>query len=250
MTDEGPDATPSPGPLFFVHVMKTGGSTFRQRMVRQLGREAVFPCAPLDPPALRPNADVRYLAGLSPQRLAGIRAFSGHFPFFATELVPPPSHVLSVLRDPVERAISFLKQHHRDRGLGAERSLESIYDLEWHRTFHITNYQVRVFATTLADDIGSVMHYVDIDDDRIEVAKDHLRRVDILGLHERYDEFVTEAVRRLGWSEDEVPSRRVSTPTDVPSSLRRRIAADNQRDLEFYEFARELYEERRRERGR
>ena len=146
----------SGGPLFFVHVMKTGGTTFRRRLVQEFGAEAVFPYSRLDPSDGQPNVQVEYLTSLSPDRLARIKAFSGHYPFFATELLPRPSHVLTILRDPVERTISHLKQHHRSRGLGPERSLESIYDLEMHRTLHMLNYQVRVFASTADEGIRSV----------------------------------------------------------------------------------------------
>jgi hypothetical protein len=236
----GHGAAPA-GPLFFVHVMKTGGSTFRQRMRRELGREAVFPYAPLDPPEAEPNLLVSYLAGLDPERLARIRGFAGHLPFFATELVPRPAHIVTILRNPVERTISFLKQHHRDRGLGPERSLESIYDLEWHRTLHMLNYQVRVFASTADEGIESVLHPLDIDERRMKIAEEHLGRVDVLGVTEEFDRFVAKAVERLGWNADlVVPNRRVSDHIEVPTSLRRKIAADNEADLAFYEHARQL----------
>jgi hypothetical protein len=228
-------------PLFFVHVMKTGGTTFRHRLVREFGAESVFPCAKLDPPELGPNVQVGYLSSASPDRLVRIKAFSGHYPFFATELVPRSPRVLTILRDPVERTISYLKQHHRDRGLGSERSLESIYDLEWHRLLHMHNYQVRVFASTADEGIQSVLHWLDIDDRRMKIAKEHLDRVEFLGLTEHSDEFVSRVVEQLGWSPDTtIPNQRVSEPMPVPESLRRRIAADNEADLEFYAYAREL----------
>ena len=227
------------GTLFFVHVMKTGGTTFRRRLVREFGAHAVFRLAELDPPEREPNVQLEYLASLSPKRLAGIKAFSGHFPFFATELVPRPSHVVTILRDPVERTISYLKQHHRDRGLGPDRSLESIYDIEWHRRMHMLNYQVRVFASTADEGIRSVLHPLEIDDHRMEVAKGHLQQVDVVGFTEYYDEFVSRVVERLGWTPDvQIAKQRVSEPVPVADSLRRRIAADNEADIEFYAYAR------------
>jgi hypothetical protein len=248
--DGAPTAEARSGPIFFVHVMKTGGSTFRQHLVQHVGREALFPHPTLDPREASPNLKVSYLAALPPERLAQMRAFSGHFPFFATEVVPRPSVVLTLLRDPVERTISYLKQHHRDRNLGPERTLESIYDLDWHRQLHLLNYQVRVFATTADEGVDSVLEPVDIDERRMTIAREHLRRVDVLGLQEQHGAFVADASHRLGWGPAApVPDQRVSAPVDVSMALRRRIAEDNQRDLEFYEFARELYEERRRADG-
>jgi hypothetical protein len=240
-------ATETPGPVFFVHVMKTGGSTFRRHLVHQLGRDAVFPHRVLDADQELRNTSVSYLAQLPAERLAGIRAFTGHFPFFATELVPTPSLVLTLLRDPVDRTVSYLKQHHRDRGLGPERTLESIYESKWHRRLFILDYQVRVFATTATDGIESVMEHVEIDEQRMAVAKDHLRRVDVIGMQDDHQAFVADVSRRLGWpSIAPVRDQRVSAPVEISASFRRRIAEDNRRDVEFYEFARELHAERRR----
>jgi hypothetical protein len=227
--------------LFFVHVMKTGGTTFRRRLVHEFGPEAVFPYSQLDPPELQPNYQLDRLTSLPPERLARIKAFSGHFPYFATKLVPRPSLVVTLLRDPVDRTISYLKQHHRDRGLGPERSLESIYDIDMHRQMHMLNYQVRVFASTAEEGVRSVMHPLDIDQHRMELAKEHLEQVDIVGITEQYDEFLSRVVQRLGWDAGvQISSQRVSEPVAVPDSLRRRIAAENEADLEFYAYAREL----------
>lgn len=237
---------PEPGPIFFIHVMKTGGTTFRHHLMRNVGRDAMFPHPVLDADQELPQANLSYLSHLSPERLASIRAFTGHFPFFATELVPRPSLILTMLRDPVERTISYLKHHHRHRALGPERSLESIYDIEWHRHLHLQDYQARIFATTANDGVGSVMRYVEIDDQRLATAKEHLKRVDVVGLQEDHQSFVAEAARRLGWpSGGQVPNKRVSAPVQISTAFRRRIAEDNQRDLEFYEFARELCADRR-----
>lgn len=233
------------GPLFFVHVMKTGGTTFELRMKRQLGREAVFPYMKVDPADRMPNLSLDYLREQPPERLAQVRAFTGHFPFFATELVPTPSLVMTVLRDPVERAISYLKQHQLHMGQ-AHRTLEEIYERGNARPFHIENYQVRVFASTVSDGVESVLQRLPIDQRRMEIAKQHLRQVDVLGLTERYDEFIDAVLTRLGWPPVEVPNQRVSDYVEVPQTLRQRIAADNAADLEFYEYARQLYAERRR----
>ena len=228
--------------------MKTAGSTFRRRMVRELGAAQVFPSTELDPPEALPNLKVSYLTSVDAGRLRSVRAFAAHLPYFATELVPTPSLTLTILRHPVERTISYLKQHHRDRSLGPERTLESIYELPWHHSLHIKNYQARVFATEAHEGIDSVLTEVEMDPFRLARAKERIRSVDILGLQERFDEFVEEAVGRLGWRGNLiVQDQRRSEPVEVSKSFRRRIADDNAEDVELYEFACDLYEARRRE---
>jgi hypothetical protein len=99
---------------------------------------------------------------------------------------------------------------------------------------------------TIEDEPESYMDIVDVDDRRLEIAKANLEKVDVLGLSERHDEFVDDLKIRFGFGSQKIPNRRVSRESwDAAPALRRRIAEDNVQDLEFYEFGRRLYEQRR-----
>ena len=230
--------------LFFIHIMKTGGTTFLYNLMAQFGPGEVYPDPELDPNRVVAYTELPYLFDLPPDRLATIRAFSGHFPYLAAQTLPGPFVTMSVLRDPVERTVSYLKQC---QGLEQFRGspLEQIYEDPWQYAIAIENYQTKVFAMTPADQCTSIMDGLTIDDRRLDIAKANLRRLDILGLNDRYEEFVAQVVDRFGWTHLPSPHRRVSEPMDVPDALRRRIADDNTYDIEFYEYARELYAERR-----
>ena len=84
-----------------------------------------------------------------------------------------------------------------------------------------------------------------MDRGRLEHAKAALGEVDAVGLQERFDEFGVELERRFGWQIDERWRFHVSRDEpEIADSFRRRIAEDNAFDMEFYEFAVELYEGR------
>jgi hypothetical protein len=229
--------------LFFIHIMKTGGTTFLYNLMAQIAPGEMYPDPDQDHDRVKAYTELQYLINLPRARTAVIRAYSGHFPFIATQLVPQPIVTMTVLRDPVARTISYLKQC---RGLEQFRdaSLEEIYDDPWQHAIAIENYQTRVFAMTANDGCGSIMDGLRIDDDRLEVAKQNLRALDILGLNERYDEFVRDVAARFGWTHLPSPNRRVSESLEVADSFRRRIAEENAYDLEFYAYAREQYAER------
>ena len=71
----------------------------------------------------------------------------------------------------------------------------------------------------------------------------------MLGVHERYGEFVDDLNEQFGWRFDRPRNRRVSRePWDVGVAFRRQIADDNAVDVELYEHARRLHERRRRTR--
>ena len=86
----------------------------------------------------------------------------------------------------------------------------------------------------------------------VTYAKANLAKVDVLGLNEGYGDFVADLRRRFGWwpSGLNSPARTnvSSEPWAVSEALRRQIARDNALDLEFYDYARQLVEQRRRDR--
>jgi Sulfotransferase family len=247
--------------FFFIHVMKTGGSTFSWQILANFKRDEVYPNAGLDPLETA-TVSIDYLAALAPDRRARIRAYRGHFPLMATQVLGMEFVTLTVLRDPVERTISFLKhckryaqphgspsleQIYGDRYAGSHDSpsLEEFYEHPFLYPALIRDHQAKLFAMTPADGPRSYHHPFEIDDRRLEVAKANLERVDVLGLHERYPEFLEEMQRRYGWRVVPMRDVLVGDEVGVPRSLRRRIAEDNAADLEFYEHARRLWERRR-----
>jgi hypothetical protein len=99
-----------------------------------------------------------------------------------------------------------------------------------------------------ADDaLESYMDVIDVDERRLRLALANLEQVDVLGLTEHQPELVHELAQRFGWRFRDRPDRRVSDEGwDVSRAFRRRIAADNEADIAFFDHARRLYEDRRR----
>ena len=231
--------------FFFVHVMKTGGSSFRRHIERNFTEPgAVYPCRELDGNPAEAAMFIDRLLMLSPERRSAVRAYTGHFPFVVADLLDPRLVTLTLLRDPVERTISYLKDcsrgptHH-------DRPLEAIYDDEFVFHLLVHNHQTKIFAMTPDDRLESYLDFIEIDDARAGIAKANLERVGVLGVQERYDTFLGEVGRRFGWDIRERPHWRVSRETcDVSHAFRQRIAADNRADIALYEYACELVERR------
>src|SRR5215471_6192155 len=99
--------------FFFVHVMKTAGTTFVLQLGSEFPGSAMYPTGGIDwhdPNDVAPYMSVPRLLALPPERRAQIRMYSGHFPYFACEQVDSQLVTLTLLRDPVERVVSMLKQ--------------------------------------------------------------------------------------------------------------------------------------------
>jgi hypothetical protein len=235
--------------FFFIHVMKTGGGTFGQHISSNFAENQIYPHRKLDRDPRKAYTNIAYLTSLPPRRLARIRIFRGHFPFVATEALGLDVVTLSILRDPAERILSFLKL--RKDARGDARSLEEIYEDPFLFPRLLHNHQAKVFGLELTRDdrMPSVFGAVDIDERRLQTAKANVEKVDVLGLQERFDEFLAELADRYGWRFGAVPNRHVTENIEVSRSFRRRIADDNAADIEFFEHARSVYERRRNSRA-
>jgi hypothetical protein len=232
--------------FFFVKVMKTGGGTFLQHVLANFERDEVYPYAELDQDMYLANFGIDYLTGLSPKRRARIRVYTGHFPYVAAQLLQTELVTITILRDPIERTISYLKHCKRYHQQHRSLSLEEIYEDSFFFSTLIRDHQAKLFAMTPDDNPKSYLDVIDVDDRRLKIAMENLERVDVLGLREQFPELLEEMTQRFSWRFNGVRDRHVSGKLDASPAFRRRIAEDNAADLAFYEHAQALYEKRRR----
>jgi hypothetical protein len=235
--------------FFFVHIMKTGGASFRQHVYAGFAPGEVYPDRSCDD-MYRANTSIEYLLSLPAERKAAIRVYTGHFPFLVSEMMGIDFVTLTILRDPVDRTISYLKhckryhEHHRDL------PLEEIYEDPFFFPCFIQNHQSKIFSMTPDDEFQSFMEVIDVDERRLKLAQENLERIDLLGLNEHYGEFLDGISRRFGWRFTDRPNLRVADePWTVTPAFRKRIASDNRADMAFYDYARQLHERRRTERA-
>ncbi len=229
-----------PGPddrWFFVHVMKTGGTTVRALFDRHHDIRHLYPCE-LDEPMFEAKINPQRLLGLSAERLDEIHVFTAHIPATARELLPYPTRTMTVLREPVARTISWLRQNQRIHS--PQAPLEQIYEVEQARRAYADNHQTRMFAIRTSDRVNSFTNYIEIDDHRFAEAKARLDEMEMVGFQEDLEPFLDAVADRFGYTERRVPSMNVGRGDfEVSDSLRQRIAADNAWDIEFYRYARE-----------
>lgn len=90
-----------PSRCFFVHVMKTGGTTFLRQLKRVFAPNEVYPFLQGEERRLQYTM-LDELRKLGPEQRASLRMYCGHFPFLATSIVEP-DFTMAILRDPVEQ---------------------------------------------------------------------------------------------------------------------------------------------------
>jgi hypothetical protein len=222
-------------------MQKTGGISLYMRLQREFGEQAVYP-APTDgdPAGDAPQLFTRILLERWSERRDEIRVVTGHFPLCTTDLLDADFTVLTVLRDPVERTLSYLRHHRDTTPADSGLSLEEIYEDPARFRPFIENHMVKMLSLKAPEMTNGMMTVVDLDRSRLRKAKRALRRMDAFGLQEDLEGFAQRLERRHGWRLGPPVHENVTTPSEVPASFRSRIAEDNRLDMELYEYAQKL----------
>jgi hypothetical protein len=232
-------------PYFFIHVMKTAGSSFQHHVTDNFPPEVRYPDPGMEwERFLAFYGYIQHLLRLTSEQHERIGIYGGHFPYVASELIGRDVVTMTILRDPVSRTISYLKHARRHEERLHDKTLEAIYEDMTTFPGYIWNHQAKVFAMTADDPLNQITDVIEIDDRRLAIAKQNLEKVDVVGLTDHFDEFLAELTDRFGWWITPHEARNVGAELPVAEDLRRQIVEDNAADVEFYEFARELHRRR------
>jgi hypothetical protein len=89
-------------PLYFVHIMKTGGTALSTGLARL--------CEGAHAGASVTEIFLDQFVQRDPRQWSDVGFVTGHLPWEARELLPPATRALTVLRDPVDRSLSHYWQ--------------------------------------------------------------------------------------------------------------------------------------------
>ncbi len=138
--------------------MKTGGTTLQSQAENNFSPDEMFP-SPNDGltelgKVVR-AVEVRQFVEQSPEARQRIRFYSGNIPFATADLTCPEAVKIAILRDPVERTLSYLRHCRRDHGEHRSLALEEIYEDDWFFPRFMENYQTKIFAMTPDEALSS-----------------------------------------------------------------------------------------------
>jgi len=236
---------------FFVHVQKTGGTDLFTRLGgdpsipldhdRWFSESAIYPNdTDGDVFTVAPQLSVDQLLLRWKERRDEIRIVLGHFPLCTVELLDADFTTLSVLREPVERTLSYLRHHRRLTPADRDKPLEEIYDDPFRFNALLHNHMVKMFGLTTSEMTDGMLTTVDFTPDRLERAKAALETVDVLGVQEDFEGFCTQLEARFGWPLGAPFHANRTDEVEVDPAFRARIAADNAMDVELYAHACDL----------
>jgi hypothetical protein len=231
-------------------MQKTAGTTLRDRLRATFPDDQIYPNATDGPDARVAVISVEHLEKRWAARGDQIRLLTGHFPVRTVELLGVPFVTMTVLRDPVQRTLSFLRHQgeRRQRGATEDTPLVEIYEDEFRFRLMIQNHMTRTLSLSPEEmrQEDGVLTPVAYTPERLEIAKEALAGLDLFGLQDRFDEFCDELAARYGLDVGGPLRTNTTGAADIPDGFVDRIAEDNALDMELYEYACRLYEERRR----
>jgi hypothetical protein len=227
------------GCLIFLHLPKTGGSTFTTLLRWQYR-------------GLHPAEFARFITeertfeeiGRLPlEQRARLKLLVGHFAYGVHEYIPKPCIYVTIVREPIQRVVSLYRyilsapSHHLHQTLTSSSiSLEDYVGSGMHH-FQTENALTRQLAGR--DEEG------DLTPHDLEIAKRNLGGFRAVGLTEAFDESVTLFKRILGWRTPFYFNRNVSKKgprsDEVASTTLELIRERNAFDLELYEEARSQF---------
>jgi hypothetical protein len=234
---------------FFVRPQRTASTTLRLRMARLFGDAGIYPNGsdyrPTDPYG-EAAVSIDRLVERMTVRGDEIRVVAGHFPLCVVGLLGGRFRTFMVLRDPVERTLSSLRHRRREPLKDRDKSLEEIYDKPFRsRGFWGRNHMTKILSLSVEEARDIALNGVDVTAARLERAKENLRSLDLVGVQERFEEFCNDLNEQFGWSLGDEPRwENPSAPIGVSEAFRARIAEDNAADIELYQLALRLVEER------
>lgn len=234
--------------FFFVHLLKTAGTSLFVRFQRHFGEDGVYP-NPSDGDAVvvAPQLVPARLVERWAERGDEIRMVAGHLPFCTQALLDTPFTTLTVLRDPVDRTLSYLRHHRQRTPEDADRPLEDIYEQQPRFDWLIHDHMVKMLGMSVEEMTDGMLTSLATGPSHLRVALDRLEHeIDLFGLTEHLDTFWQELQDRYGFRLGTNVVTNDTAPTRAPDALRRRIADDNRLDVELYERTVELFHRQRR----
>jgi hypothetical protein len=200
-------------------MQKAAGTSFILRLYLHFPEAAIYPNPDDgDVQAEAPQGDVAGLLERWPARRDDIQVIAGHFPLCTTRLLGEEFRTMTVLRDPVERTLSYLRHRRVLVAEDRDKSLEEIYDDPWAFPLIIENHMTRMLALEPEEVTWGPLSQMPYTPERLEQAKANLAAIDVFGLQDHMGEFWTDVQERFSWQLPPMPRFNTTEPVPVGDS--------------------------------
>jgi hypothetical protein len=237
------DLLPHDEKIIFLHIPKAAGITLYNILDRQYKKQEIYT---ID--GVRVKESVEHFKKLSIEKRSNFSLLKGHQPFGLHEYMIGSVKYITMLRNPVDRIISFYyyvlsepKHYLHDTVKAKKLSLDDF--VVSGLSNELDNGQVRLIAGCDVD-----LEYGGCSRELLEIAKYNIQNFfAVVGLQERFDESLILMKKKLGWKKTILYrksniTRGKPSVRDVSRDVVRSIEKINELDCELYDFVKDNFE--------
>jgi hypothetical protein len=234
--------------VIFTHIPKTAGTTLFHIIERHYKSKNVY--------AIWEDGPLEAFKGLSDARKAGIRLLRGHVGFGMHRYLPNPSSYLTILREPIERTLSYYSHicrvpSHYCHDIVVSNQMSLLDFLESKCDPMASNAQTRLLSGL---ETGQEVEFGKCSNETLEAAKANLREsFAVVGLAEEFDATLLLLKEAFGWHrllyhQQNISIDRLGTE-NLTQATRNAILRCNGLDIKLYQYAKALFQEQIRQQG-
>lgn len=243
---------PDQNQLYFLHIPKTAGTTFRTFLEDHYHSDTICPYWLL-PDILK----------LPPQKLNEYQLICGHYAYYIISKFYKKPSIVTMLRDPIDRTVSHYHHiknttdhwlHEKVLSMTLDEFLEDPIGIS-----EVLNFQTRFIAFDniekqhfgfgkLTNDLDTLNKVLN-DEDLLRKATNRLREFSFVGIVEKFNESLTLLSHQFSWSAPfTFPKYNVNPKQmsyrNLPIQTLNKIKALTHLDMQLYDLAVNLFQER------
>ncbi|MGL5835462.1 MAG: sulfotransferase family 2 domain-containing protein [Waterburya sp.] len=236
--------------VIFTHIPKTAGTSLRHIIQSQFQPQQVFEFYHLktQPPKVRKGIE-KYNQLTEAQKKA-IKFISGHVGFGLHEFLPRPCSYITVLRDPVERVVSYYyhllqKQNNLVKHKTLPEFIQTYGGVHNSMSCYLSGLTLKSQLQDSSIDLNSQQ----FSHETLKIAKANLQQhFKLVGLVERFDETCILLRKILGWNLTSFYVKKNVTKhrnliAELPQDTLELIYKFNELDIQLYTYAQENFAE-------
>ena len=230
-----------PKPAIFLHIPKTAGTTLHNIIERQYEPEAIYTFGS------DAHASVEEFRNLSLAERENIQLLRGHMAFGLHEFLPSTNDYFTILREPVERVISYYNfilrtpDHYLYQIIQSDKL--SLFELLQSKLpLMMNDAQVRLLSGVWGD-----VPFGEVSKTMLSTAMSNLEKFFVVvGITKEFDKTLFLLRDALNWESNILYERRnVSNGSGasnmIPAETVSLIKQINQMDIQLYEYAKTLF---------